>query len=108
MDLVLFTQFRLVFGIMLAFLVLFLILSLLPKSRDSIVTFFSVLMMSISHLAIATGLIIVENSFLEDFTLDADNLTFYMYLGIVGLAIVNPIIYKVRNKSRRRSSYSFK
>ncbi|MCC5894015.1 MAG: hypothetical protein JJU16_01005 [Alkalibacterium sp.] len=108
MDLELFTQFRLVFGIILAILVIFLILSLIPKGRDAMVTFFSVLAISISHLAIATALLIVENSFLEDFTLDGDSLTFFMFLGIAGLAILNPIVYKLRNKSRRRSSYSFK
>ena len=108
MDLELFTEFRLVFGIILAILVLFLVLSLVPKGRNTVVTFFSVLAISISHLAIATALLIVENTFLEDFTLDGDSLTFYMFLGVVLLAILNPIIYKLRNKSGRRRPYSFK
>lgn len=108
MDLELFTQFRLVFGVILAILVLFLILSLIPKGRDTMITFFSVLAISITHLAIATALLIVENSFLEDFTLDGDQMTFYMFIGILVLAILNPVVYKLRNKSRRRRSYSFK
>lgn len=108
MDIELFSQFRLVFSIILAILVIFLILSLIPKGRNTTVTFFSVLAVSITHLAIATALIIVENSFLEDFSLEGDSLTFFMYLGILGLAVLNPIVYKLRNKSRRRGSYSFK
>lgn len=108
MELELFTHFRLVFGIILVILALFLILSLLPKGRDSIVTFFSVLAISITHLVIGTALLVVENAFLEDFTLDGDSMTLYMFIGIVVLAILNPIVYKLRNKTRRRSTYSYK
>lgn len=108
MDMEIFTQFRLVFGLILAVLLVFALLSLLPKSQGTGVTFFSVLSISVSHLLIGTALIIVENTFLEDFTLDGDPLTFFMYLGIVGLAILNPIIYKLRNKRRKRSTYSFR
>ncbi|TVP89637.1 hypothetical protein [Alkalibacterium sp.] len=108
MDMEIFTQFRLVFGLILAVLLVFTLLSLLPKSQSTSVTFFSVLSISLSHLIIGTALIIVENTFLEDFTLDGDSLTFYMYLGIVGLAVLNPIIYKLRNKRRQRSTYSFR
>lgn len=108
MDMEIFTQFRLVFGLILAVLLVFTLLSLLPKGQRTGVTFFSVLSISISHLIIGTGLIIVENTFLEDFTLDGDSLTFFMYLAIVGLAILNPVIYKLRNKKRKRSMYSFR
>lgn len=108
MDMEIFTQFRLVFGLILAVLVVFTLLSLLPKSQNTGVTFFSVLSISLSHIVIGTALIIVENTFLEDFTLDGDPLTLYMYIGILALGIGNPIIYKLRNKKKRRSTYSFR
>lgn len=109
MELELFTQFRLVFGIILAILLVFLLLSLIPKGRNAVVTFFSVLSISLSHAVIATVLLVIENTFLEDFTLDGDSVTFNMYLGILALAILNPIIYKLRNKpSKKRGSYSFR
>ncbi|HAJ70427.1 MAG: hypothetical protein ACTHVM_05495 [Alkalibacterium gilvum] len=109
MNIEVFTQFRLVFGLILIILGLFLILSILPKGRDAVVTFFSVLVVSITHASVAIALIITENMFLEKLSLEGDSLTFYMFLGILILAILNPIIYKLRNKSKRRgSSYSFR
>lgn len=103
-----FTEFRLVFIVILAILGIFLILSLIPKGRNVVVTFFSVLTVSITHLLIATSLLVTENFFLDSYNLDGDAITFYLYLGIVVLAIVNPIVYKVRNKRSKRNSYSFR
>lgn len=109
MNIEVFTQFRLVFGLILVFLGLFLVLSILPKGRDAIVTFFSVLAVSVTHALIAVALIITENMFLEDFSLEGDAITFYMFLAILALAVINPIVYKLRNKPKRRgSSYSFR
>lgn len=109
MNIEIFTQFRLVFGLILVFLTLFLVLSILPKGRDAIVTFFSVLAVSVTHALIAIALIITENMFLEDLSLEGDSITFYMFLAILALAVINPIVYKLRNKSNRRgSSYSFR
>ncbi|GEK91097.1 hypothetical protein [Alkalibacterium kapii] len=109
MNLEVFTQFRLVFGLILFILGLFLVLSILPKRRDTNVTFFSVLIVSITHAAVAIALIITENMFLENLSLEDDSITFYMFLGILLLAVLNPIVYKLRNKTKRRgSSYSFR
>lgn len=108
MNIEVFTQFRLVFGLILIFLGLFLVLSILPKGRDAIVTFFSVLVVSITHALIAIALIVTENVFLEDLSIEGDSITFYMFIAILVLALINPIVYKLRNKTKRRGSYSFK
>lgn len=108
MNLEVFTEFRLVFMIILVILGLFFIFSLVPKGRNAMVTFFSVLTVSITHVIIATSLLVVENFFLDSFDLDGDSLTFYLYLGIVVLAVLNPIIYKIRNKGRKTGGYTFR
>ena len=108
MNIEVFTQFRLVFGLILIFLGLFLVLSILPKGRDAIVTFFSVLVVSITHALIAIALIVTENVFLEELSIEGDSITFYMFIAILVLALINPIIYKLRNKTKRRGSYSFR
>lgn len=108
MNIEVFTQFRLVFGLILIFLALFFVLSILPKGRDAIVTFFSVLVVSVTHALIAIAMIVTENMFLEDFSLEGDSITFYMFLAILILAIINPIVYKLRNKPKSRGSYSFR
>ena len=108
MNLEVFTEFRLVFMIILVILGLFFIFSLVPKGRNAMVTFFSVLTVSITHVIISTSLLVVENFFLDSFNLDGDSLTFYLYLGIVVLAVLNPIIYKIRNKGRKTVGYTFR
>lgn len=108
MNLEVFTEFRLVFMIILVILGLFFIFSLVPKGRNAMVTFFSVLTVSITHVIISTSLLVVENFFLDSFNLDGDSLTFYLYLGIVVLAVLNPIIYKIRNKGRKTGGYTFR
>ena len=108
MNIEVFTQFRLVFGLILVFLALFSVLSVLPKGHDPIVTFFSVIAVSVTHALIAVALIVTENMFLEDFTMEGDSITFYMFLAILALAVINPIVYKLRNKPKRRGSYSFR
>lgn len=108
MNLEVFTEFRLVFILMLVILGIFFILALIPKGRNTMVTFFSVITVSLTHVMIATSLLVVENYFLEAFNLEGDSLTFYMYLGLVALAILNPIIYKMRNKTSKRGGYSFR
>ncbi|MER2063657.1 MAG: hypothetical protein ABS873_03340, partial [Alkalibacterium sp.] len=104
MNIEVFTQFRLIFGLILIFLALFLVLSILPKGRDAIVTFFSVVAVSVTHALIAIALIITENMFLGEFALEGDSVTFYMFLAILALAVINPVVYKLRNKPKRRGS----
>lgn len=108
MNLEVFTEFRLVFIIILAILGLFFIFSLVPKGRTPMVTLFSVLTVSLTHAVIATSLLVVENFFLDSFELDGDSVTFYLYLGIILLAVLNPIIYKIRNKGRKKGGYTFR
>lgn len=108
MNIEVFTQFRLVFGLILLFLGLFFILSVLPKGRDVTVTFFSVLAVSITHSLIAVALIWTEGVFLDSFSLSGDSITFYMFLAILALSIINPVVYKLKNKTKRKSSYSFR
>ncbi|GEL67982.1 hypothetical protein [Marinilactibacillus psychrotolerans] len=103
-----FTQLRPVFYIVLGFLVLFLILSLIPRGRDSKINMFLILMISITHLVFASSLLVIENWFLEEFSLKGDSISFYIYLAILGLSILNPIAFFLRNKKKRRNSYNFR
>lgn len=104
-----FSEFRPVFLVLLIFLGIFFILSLIPKRGNTSITFFTVLTVSITHLVIAGVLLVTENWFLEEFDLTGDRMTFFLFVGVVVLSIINPIIYKLRNRNNtRRSSYSFR
>jgi hypothetical protein len=102
-----FSEFRPIFIMLLIFLGVFLVLSLIPRSSNTKITFFTVLTVSITHALIAGALLVTENWFLGEFQLDGDPMTFGLFVGVIVLAIANPIIYKVRNKNRR-SMYSFR
>lgn len=102
-----FSEFRLIFILLLIFLGIFFFISLVPKRGNSQITFFTILSISISHIVIAGALLVTENWFLDEFQLDGDPVTFGMFVGVVLLGIINPIVYKLRNRNRR-SSYSFR
>lgn len=102
-----FSEFRPLFIILLVFLGIFFLISLVPKGANTKVTFFTVLTVSITHLVMAGALLVTENWFLSEFQLDGDSITFALFVGVVILAILNPVIYKLRNRNRR-SSYSFR
>lgn len=105
-----FTQFRPVFYIVLGVLVVFLILSLLPKGRDSKINLYSTLMISISHLAISSTLLVVESRIVDAYSFRGDSITFYCFIATVVLSVLNPIVFYFRNKGKRRSrsSYSYR
>lgn len=103
-----FSEFRPIFIVLLAFLTLFFFISLIPKERDTKISFFTVLIVSITHATIAGTLLVTENWFLEEFSLDGDQVTFLLFLGVILLAVLNPIIYKLRNRNSRKSSYRFR
>lgn len=103
-----FSEFRPLFIVLLIFLGLFFIISLVPKSANTKITFATVLTVSLTHLIIAGTLLVTENWFLSEFQLDGDSVTFLLFVAVIVLAIANPIIYKLRNKNNKRSSYSFR
>lgn len=109
LDAEVFSEFRPIFIILLIFLGVFFFISLVPKRGNTQVTFFTVLTVSITHIFIAGALLITENWFLGEFQLDGDPITFGLFVGVLLLGLINPVVYKLRNrKSRRRSSYSFR
>lgn len=102
-----FTLFRPIFYILLGVLVLTLIVTLIPKGRDSKINMVSILSISITHLVIASALLVIENQVLDRFSLKGDSISFYTYLAILVLSILNPLMYYIRNKQKRRGSYRF-
>lgn len=103
-----FSEFRPVFIVLLTFLILFFFISLVPKGRDTKITFFTVLTVSVTHAIIAGTLLVTENWFLDEFDLSGDSVTFYLFVGVILLAVLNPIVYKLRNRNSRKSNYRFR
>lgn len=99
------TNFRPVFGAMVGILTLFLILSFI-RQGDNGVSFMTVLTVSITHLILAGVLFYTESTLIETIDFSADDITMYLFVATVILAIANPIIYRFRNRrSQQRYRY---
>lgn len=98
-------EFRPVFLVMLVISVLFLILSVIPRSRNSNLNFVTVLTVSFIQTILAGTLLYTESNVAESFDFLADRLTVYIFLGILILSIFNPIIFRSRNRGKSRYRY---
>ena len=101
------TNFRPVFIVMLVVLLVFLVLSILPRSRNSNINFATVLTVSIVEGLIAAVLFYTESTLIEMLELTADSLTLYLFLAIIALAIANPIVFRYRNRGGQRYRYRY-
>lgn len=101
------TDFRPVFIVMLAFLILFLILSIIPRGRNSNINFTTVLTVSIVEVVIAAVLFYTESNLVETFEQTPDNITLYLFIAIIGLGIANPIVFRLRNSGGQRYRYRY-
>lgn len=100
-----FLEFRPVFLMMLLISVFFLILSVIPRSRNSNLNFITVFTVSLTQIILGGTVLYVESSVADKFDLLADRWTLYMFLGIFTLSIVNPIIFRSRNRGKSRYRY---
>lgn len=105
MQQAIFIEFRPIFLMMLLISVLFLILSVIPRSRNSNLNFVTVLTVSLIQIILAGTLLYIESNIAKNFELLADRLTVYLFLGILILSIINPIIFRSRNKEKNRYRY---
>lgn len=101
------TNFRPVFILMLAVLLVFLVLSIVPRGRNSNINFLTVLTISIIEALIAAVLFYTESNLVESLEATADSLTLYLFLAIIVLAIANPIIFRYRNRGGQRYRYHY-
>jgi len=100
------TDFRPIFIAILVILGIFLIISLIRQRGDGIFSFGTVLTVSITQLILAGMLFYTESTLVETLEITADDITLYLFIAIVVLAIINPIIYRLRN--RRSSRYRYR
>jgi len=91
---------------MLVILGIFLIISFIRQRGDGIFSFGTVMTVSITQLIIAGMLFYTESTLVETLELAADDITLYLFIAIVVLAVINPIIYRLRN--RRSSRYRYR
>ncbi|WP_027108076.1 hypothetical protein [Lacticigenium naphthae] len=101
----LFTEFRLVLYVLIAFQLIVLGLSLHRHSRSSKINFVTILLLSVFAFAVNGALFYTENQMLTDLIMDADSLSFYLFLAVFALAILNPVLFKLRNKKIRRYNF---
>lgn len=98
-----FTDFRPVFIVMVVILAIFLLLSILPQGNKG-VSFGTVLLVSGIHLVLGGMLFYTESELIQTLDLTADDLTLYLFIAVMGLSILNPIVYYFRNRRRKSSS----
>lgn len=94
------TNFRPVFTVMIVILAIFLVLSLLRQGDK--VSFGTVLTVSITHLLLGGMLFYTESTLVETIEYTADDITLYLFIAIVVLAILNPVVYRMRNNSSQQ------
>jgi len=101
------TNFRPVFIVMLAILLIFLLLSIIPRGRNSNINFLTVLTVSIVEVVLAAVLFYTESNLIDELGLTADRITLYLFIAILILAIVNPIVFRFRNQGSSRYRYRY-
>lgn len=94
------TDFRPIFILIFAILLVFLMLALFSGGQNSGISFSTVLTVSITHFLINAILFYMESNLVEKLDATPDNVTLYLFIGILILSIVNPLIYKLRNKNK--------
>ena len=100
------THFRPVFILMLVILSVFLFLTLFKDGERRGITFSLVLTVSIIEIITATMIFFAESNLVETFELVPDDVTLYLFIGIILLGVVNPLVYKLRNKTSSRYRYN--
>lgn len=103
-----FTDFRPIFYVMLGILIVFLILSFIPGAENRGIPFGSVMTVSIIQILLGVIMFFTESNIVDTYSLTADKITLYLFIGILALAIVNPIVYKIRNRSSSGSRYRYR
>ncbi len=99
------TNFRPVFTIMLVIALVFFVRSVIPQGRNSPIHFATVLTVSIIEGFIAIALFYTESQLVETFDLSADSLTMYLFFGIILFSVLNPVVFKLRNRQTNRYRY---
>lgn len=102
------TDFRPVFILMLVILLVFFVLSFMGGGSNRKITMGMTLTVSITHLLIAGVLFFIESNLLEKLGYTADNITMYLFIATIVLAIVNPLIYRIRNNNNTSSRYRYR
>lgn len=100
-----FSDFRSVFILMLLIAFVSLIFSVIPRGRNSNINFLTILTISIINILVSGMLLYTENSLIKSLNMEADKLTFYFFIAVLILSIVNPIIFNNRNKKSQRYRY---
>lgn len=100
-----FTDFRPVFILMLVILLVFFILSLFRDGERRGINFNLILTVSIVEILIAALIFFTESNLVETYNLEPDNITLYLFIGVILLGVVNPLVYKLRNKASSRYRY---
>lgn len=100
-----FTNFRPVFTVMFVILFVFFLLSLFKDGERKGINFSLILIVSIINIIIGTMIFFTESNIVETLSLEPDNLTLYLFMGVILLGVVNPLVYKLRNKPSSRYRY---
>lgn len=95
------TDFRPIFITLIGVLVVFLGLSFI-RQRNQTISFATVLTVSITHLILGGVVFYAESNLVQMSEFTADDITLYLFIAIVVLAIANPIVYRVRNNKRQQ------
>ncbi|OAS89534.1 MULTISPECIES: hypothetical protein [Metabacillus] len=95
-----FTLLRPIFiTFLLVSLILFLIV-ILPKTKNKLINGFTVTIISIISILVSAQLLFYHGIIVDEINLAGDPVSFNMFLVIVGLGILNSIIYFVRHGER--------
>lgn len=99
------TDFRPVFILMLAISLLFFVLSVIPRGRNSKLNFLAVLIVSLVEIAVSGMLLVTESNLVEALDMTPDKITLYLFVAVLVFSIINPILFRRKNRGRQRYRY---
>ena len=90
---------------MLVVLAVFFVLSVVPRGRNSNINFLTVLIVSIIEGLSSVILFFTESQLVETLDRTADSITLYLFFASILFSILNPIVFRLRNRQSQRYRY---
>lgn len=88
-----FTLMRPIFSTFLVISILLLLLVLIPRTKKTYINGFTVISISTISILISAQLLFYEGIIVDEIGLGGDTVSTIIFLAIVGLGILNPILY---------------
>lgn len=88
-----FILLRPVFGTLLTASILLFLILIIPKARGKLLNGFIIISISVLSIVVSAQVLFYDAIIVDELGLGGDAVTTYIFLGIVGFSLLNPLLY---------------